>query len=52
MIQNSVYCPDDCRAFEEKDPIPGGLGQKFLATKNLASLEAVVNGTAGEPVKP
>ena len=52
MIQNSVYCPDDCRAFEEKDPIPGGLGQKFLATKNLASLEAVVNGTAGNPVKP
>lgn len=26
MIQNSIYNPDECRAKEEKNPIPGGLG--------------------------
>lgn len=46
MIQNSVFCPDDCRAKEEKDPIPGGLGKKFLVTKNLGSLESVLKGDA------
>ena len=44
MIQNAIYCPDDCRAKEEKDPIPGGLGKKFLATKNLGSLESILKG--------
>lgn len=44
MIQNAVYCPDDCRALEEKNPIPGGLGKQFLATKNLGSLESVLKG--------
>ena len=44
MIRTSVYNPDECRAMEEKAPIPGGLGQQFLATKNLASLEAVLRG--------
>ena len=44
MVQNSVYCPDDCRAKEEKNPIPGGLGQEFLATKNLGSLRAILKG--------
>lgn len=44
MIQNSVYCPDECRAKEEKDPIPGGLGKQFLATKNLGSLEKILKG--------
>lgn len=44
MVQNSVYCPDDCRAKEEKDPIPGGLGKRFLATKNLGSLESILEG--------
>ena len=44
MIRTSVYNPDECRAMEEKAPIPGGLGQQFLATKNLASLEAVLKG--------
>lgn len=43
MIQNSVYCPDDCRAKEEKNPIPGGLGQRFLASKNLGSLEHILS---------
>ena len=44
MIRNTIYNPDECRALEEKDPIPGGLGQYFLTTKNLASLEAVLKG--------
>ena len=44
MIRNSVYCPDECRALEEKPPIPGGYGKKFLVTKNFGSLEAVVEG--------
>ena len=43
-IQNSIMNPDECRAKEEKNPIPGGLGQRFLATKNLGSLESVLNG--------
>lgn len=46
MIHNTVYCPDECRALEEKDPIPGGLGKQFLVTKNLASLDQVLKGEA------
>lgn len=46
MIQNTVYCPDECRALEERDPIPGGLGKRFLVTKNLASLDQVLKGEA------
>ena len=46
MISNSVYNPDECRALEEKDPIPGGLGQQFLVTKNLGSLAQVLKGEA------
>lgn len=44
MVATSVYCPDECRALEELNPIPGGLGKKFLATKNLGSLESVLKG--------
>lgn len=44
MIQNSIYCPDECRAKEELNPIPGGLGKQFLATKNLGSLESILKG--------
>lgn len=44
MIRNTVYCPDECRALEEKPPIPGGYGKRFLTTKNYASLEAVLEG--------
>ena len=43
-IQNSIMNPDECRAKEEKNPIPGGLGQRFLAAKSLGSLESVLNG--------
>lgn len=44
MIASSVYNPDECRALEERDPIPGGLGEKFFMTKNLGSLESIVKG--------
>ena len=44
LIQNAILNPDECRAKEEKNPIPGGLGKQFLVTKNLGSLESVLNG--------
>lgn len=44
MIQDAVFCPDECRAMEERNPIPGGLGKKFLVTKNLGPLEFILEG--------
>lgn len=44
LIEHSVMCPDDARAKEELNPIPGGLGKQFLVTKNLGSLESVLKG--------
>ena len=44
MIQNAIYNPDECRSKEELNPIPRGLGQRFLVTKNLGSLESVLRG--------
>lgn len=44
MIQNAIYNPDECRAKEEKNPIPGGLGKRFLASQNLGSLESILEG--------
>lgn len=44
MIQYSIMNPDECRALEERNPIPGGLGKRFLVTKNLGSLESVLTG--------
>ena len=47
LIEHSVMCPDDARAKEEYNPIPGGLGKQFLVTKNLGSLESVLKGENG-----
>lgn len=47
MISNGVYCPDDCRAWEEKNPLPNGAGQRFFMTKNLDTIEHIIGGTAG-----
>lgn len=47
MIQNAIYCPDECRAMEERNPIPDGMGKRFLVTKNLGSLESVLEGGEG-----
>lgn len=44
MISYGVMNLDECRALEERNPIPGGLGQRFLVTKNLGSLESVLKG--------
>lgn len=44
MVQNSILNPDECRSLEERNPIPGGLGAQFLATKNLGSLESILRG--------
>lgn len=46
MVFTSLMNPDECRALEELDPIPGGLGKHFLATKNLGSLESILRGDA------
>ena len=46
MVSNCLMNPDECRALEERDPIPGGLGKQFLVTKNLASLDQVLKGEA------
>lgn len=43
-LEHSIFCPDECRAKEELNPIPGGLGKRFLASKNLGSLESVLEG--------
>lgn len=44
MVYTGLYNLDECRALEEKDPIPGGLGKNFFMTKNLASLDQVLRG--------
>lgn len=47
MVSSGVYCPDDCRALEEKDPLPDGLGARFYMTKNLDTVEHIVSGEEG-----
>lgn len=42
MVFSGLYCPDECRAMDEKNPIPGGLGKKFFMTKNLAPMEEII----------
>lgn len=44
MISFSIMNPDECRALEERNAIPGGAGKRFLITKNLGSLESVLEG--------
>ena len=39
MVQNGLMCPDECRALDERNPIPGGQGRRFWITKNLAPME-------------
>ena len=44
MTRNAIYNPDECRALEEKAPIPEGLGQEFFLSKNMGSLRSIVKG--------
>lgn len=44
MIEHGVRTPDECREKEELNPLPDGLGQIPLITKNLASLKDVAKG--------
>lgn len=44
MIRSAMMSPDEGRALEERGPIPGGWGKRFLVTKNLGSLERVLEG--------
>lgn len=44
MVEHGIMNPDECRGLEERNPIPGGLGGQFLATKNLGSLESILRG--------
>ena len=44
MVSTGVYSPDDCRALEEKNPWPNGLGSRFYMTKNLGTVEQIVEG--------
>ena len=43
MIEHGVYTVDECRTLEELPPLPDGLGEKPLITKNLDSLEHVLD---------
>ena len=36
--------PDECRAMEERNAIPGGAGQRFFITKNLDTIDHIVQG--------
>lgn len=44
MVSFGIMNPDECRALEERNAIPGGAGKRFLITKNLGSLESVLEG--------
>lgn len=47
MVMCGIYNPDDCRAFEEMNPLPDGIGKHFFMTKNLDTVEHIVAGTEG-----
>lgn len=44
MVYCGIYNLDECRAFEEMNPIPDGLGQHYFMTKNLAPIEQILKG--------
>ncbi len=48
MVYCGIYCPDECRAFEEMNPIPGGFGKEFFMTKNLDTMGRIVMGGEGQ----
>lgn len=44
LIFSGVACPDECRAMEERNPLPNGAGKRFFMTKNLAAIEHIIDG--------
>lgn len=44
MIFSGVLCPDECRAMEERNPLPNGAGKRFFMTKNLDTIEHIIEG--------
>ena len=39
MIALGVYSQDDCRALEDRSPLPGGLGKSYWMSKNYDRIE-------------
>lgn len=44
MVQSGLMCPDECRALDERNPIPGGHGQRYWMTKNMGPIERGADG--------
>lgn len=44
MVYSGIYNLDECRALEEMNPMPDGLGQNFFITKNLDTVGHIVHG--------
>lgn len=44
MVYSGIYNLDECRALEEMNPMPDGLGQNFFITKNLDTVGHIVCG--------
>lgn len=44
MVYSGIYNLDECRALEEMNPMPDGLGQNFFITKNLDTVGHIVSG--------
>lgn len=42
MLQNGIYNQDECRALEDKAPLPDGLGEKYWMSKNYETIENFV----------
>ena len=48
MIGQGIYNQDECRALEDKSPLPDGEGQTYWMSKNYAPIKAMLKG--GEKV--
>ncbi|WNX85779.1 phage portal protein [Agathobaculum sp. NTUH-O15-33] len=44
MVYSGILNPDECRALEERNPQPNGVGGHFFITKNLDTIDHVVKG--------
>ena len=44
MTAIGVYNADECRALEDMNPIPDGLGKQYWKSKNYAPVQALLEG--------